>query len=349
MPLRCHDQNGQDLHAFDLAPPDWQVLADRNRMERHLRMPCCSAAVTLRRSSRRTPYFAHKAVGDCVTAPETEIHLRFKQIAVEAARAQGWDAATEVDGMSPSGERWKADVLARKGDVAVAVEVQWSNQTRDETLRRQERYRQSGVRGLWLFQRPCYPASRDLPAAQIIVGADDACAVVSAGQRMTARSFLEAAFSGRLKFGTPLGVLATVSIRVAPVQCWHKACQARTRIVTGVDIAFGSSVRSFTVTDFSKHPDLFLEISREIPSGLGVGQIKPRFSKTAGGAYLSNGCVSCDRLFGDQFEIHARYDEEVASTFPLRVTPEWQALVERGSEDDEWAIYEVDELPPHSA
>jgi competence protein CoiA len=149
MPLRCIDEHQNGVHAFDLSEEAWHSLAERNKRERHLRMPCCAAEVALKRSKLGTRFFAHKAVGKCVTAPETEHHLRLKQLAVEAARSQGWDAKTEVSGLTPSDELWRADVLAVKGNAKVAVEIQWSNQTVDETLRRQERYRLSGVRGLW--------------------------------------------------------------------------------------------------------------------------------------------------------------------------------------------------------
>jgi len=156
LPLRCIDQNGKSIHACDLPSAVWDDVAERNRKDRHLRLPCCSAKITLRRSSRGTQFFAHKAVGTCVTAPETEVHLRLKKIAAEAARARGWEAETEIADVSPSGERWQADVLARKNGLRVAIEIQWSSQTIEETLRRQERYRQSGVRCLWVLRKKAF-------------------------------------------------------------------------------------------------------------------------------------------------------------------------------------------------
>src|SRR5262245_32209148 len=130
MPLRCVDPIADcDIHAFDLSPDDWRLLESENRVSRHLKMPCCRAQVVLRKSSRGLQYFAHKAVGECSTAPETEAHRRLKQLAVEVARAYGWVADTEAIGMSDDGECWRADVLARKGTAKVAIEIQWSIQT----------------------------------------------------------------------------------------------------------------------------------------------------------------------------------------------------------------------------
>ena len=152
--LRCVNlAEEKSLFAFDLAPDEWDQLRMANRKSRLLRMPCCDTEVVLKTSKLGTRFFAHKRAGDCTVTGETEHHLRLKQIGVEVARSFGWEAETEVPGKSPAGDGWIADVLATKDEAKVAIEIQWSSQTLEETLRRQRRYADSGVRCLWLMRR----------------------------------------------------------------------------------------------------------------------------------------------------------------------------------------------------
>ena len=51
-------------------------------------------------------------------------------------------------------------------------------------------------------------------------------------QILPMRALLDAAFSGRLRFGVPANIGATVSVRGAATNCWHPRCRAQTRIVT---------------------------------------------------------------------------------------------------------------------
>ncbi|MCK3776682.1 hypothetical protein MZK49_08045 [Ensifer sesbaniae] len=343
MPLRCVDETGNDVYAFDISAEEWRALSKRNRESRTLRMPCCSAPVTLRRSSRGTQHFAHKAAGDCTTAPETEAHLRLKQIAVEVARKHGWDVKSEVTGTAPSGEVWIADVLAQKNTAKVAIEIQWSPQTNEETMRRQERYRQSGIRCLWLFRKPGFPVIEALPAAQVAEQNGTYHAHFSC-QRMSVESLLDAAFGRRLRFGIPSPGTAFAQIRVGEGDCWKNNCRAKTRIVTGVDVSFGSYTARFSVSELGEYPALFEDIFRHLPHVPRLGHLKRRFSKTRERAYMSNGCYRCDSLFGDFYEFEAQYFEEVVSSFPIHVSPEWKQAIENSGYVPEWAVYSPAEL-----
>lgn len=347
MPLRCLDESGNSIQAFDLPDDGWQTLQQRNRKERHLRMTCCASPVALKRSRLGTQFFAHKAKGSCTTAPETEMHLRLKQIAVRVARAHGWDAETEVSGLTPSGEKWRADVLAWRGDAKVAVEIQWSSQTPEETLRRQERYRSSGVRGLWLLQKGDIPVTRELPAAMIVALPENKYdAVLSSGQRLPLDAVLDAAFGRRLKYGIPDDVVGMVSLNAAATKCWHDRCRADTIIVSSLTVTFGPYRRDFLVSDFDSERQLFDWIYREIPPGLNIGRIKPRFSNTMEESYLSNGCVKCDRIFGRHFEIVERYNEQVICEKPILASGRWREMFICGQEDlSGWGVFGPEELP----
>jgi Competence protein CoiA-like family len=73
-------------------------------------MPCCQAAVVLKKSSLGTQFFAHQRTGACSTQPESREHLLAKDVIARAAIAAGWNAVTESrDAAQPSA--WMADVL----------------------------------------------------------------------------------------------------------------------------------------------------------------------------------------------------------------------------------------------
>lgn len=341
MPLRCFDPIAcKSVHAFELSSGDWLSLEIKNRRERHLRMPCCSSLVILRRSRRGTQFFAHKTVTSCVTAPESEAHLRLKRIAAEVARAHGWDAETEVAGVTPLGERWKADVLARRGKAQVAVEIQWSLQTNEETLRRQERYAASGVRCLWLLRQRRFPIDPSLPAARIGGSLDNGfTASVPTGfedQILPLEDFLGAAFSKRLRFGIPNGMKARIGVRAGKMSCW--SCGSDTRIITGVFLFVGPHEFKFSIPDLGEYPDACDQVLRRLPENLGIGRIKRRFSRTQKRAYLSNGCAHCDAIVGEFHEHDAWPDQEVYETF-TQIDDGWLRALNDEASDLGWAVY----------
>jgi competence protein CoiA len=344
MPLKCL-RGDEEIFAFDVEDEvAWKRLRESNAEARNLRMPCCGAAVVLRTSPLGTRHFAHARGGPCQTAPETAEHLLAKRIVVEGIRRTAWSAKTEQEGTTPEGERWRADVLATKGKGKVAVEIQWSRQDHDETLRRQDRYEEAGVRGLWLFRQFDLPmflnvipafrlrfdaASRSfsvsLPSAlyhPMRIGPKDKEDPKWWGQTIELSKFAEGVVRGRLKFSPAIDATLPLEISATPTTC--RRCGSTTKVVTDMRLA-ASKV-------FPGHPDIPLSLraleevvggaeflERWLPPTLlrrhGIGALKERRSGLDvenHGSYLSNGCVRCDALQARLFEDRLTGEEELA-------------------------------------
>ena len=147
----------------------------------------------------------------------------------------------------------------------------------------------------------------DLPVARVAKSddGDDYDALLGREfqeQRFGVREFLKAAFSKRLHYRVPRGCLGTASVWVGPIACWR--CKRDTNIVTSVQIdLLGSEPSVLRISDFEGHPDALRWVVEHTPKELRVGAIKPRYSKTEGGAYLSNGCGYCGSLIGRFFNM----------------------------------------------
>lgn len=356
MPLRCLDPTGKSIHSFDLSGDEWRALELENRQTRHLRMPCCSAQVVLKRSSRDTPFFAHMALGGCEVAPataETEAHLQLKSMAVMVARAHGWMAEAEVTGITPSGEPWKADVLALRGSHKVAVEVQWSNQPIAEILQRQKRYAKSGVRGLWLIRQPGFPITHELPAVRIMETLHGFQALIPSLAGLSARDrtnpkcwfhqtvsmgdFLNAAFSGRFQFGIPRNLDAAVSVRSGLVQCGQASCRAQARMLTSVEVLFGPNKCEFTALEIEKHPELLRIVLSQLSDNLHSNRDPVQ-------SYLKKECSHCGMALGRSFQQEAYFRPARAHTFAIRLSDHWRDAIARNARYDEdkkreWCVY----------
>ena len=327
-------------------------------------MPCCQAQVVLKKSPRGTQFFAHKSVGECSAAQETEAHRRLKWIAVDAARRHGWDAETEVAGTTDRDDQWRADVLARKGKHRVAVEIQWSSETNEEVSRRQERYAESGVRCLWLFRYGGFPVSRELPAVRVRGNLDEGfVALIPTGSgkpSLPVQEFFDKVFNRQFHFGLPLGCKAIIEVQAGLFLCF--SCLAKTRIVTAIVVDVGPYKYRFNMGDLVVDLELFKRIRGRIPDRLGIGSIKPRYRKAQKSYYLSNGCAKCGARLGDYEYNPGEDDETVCESptglrgdrwlhwsnwktvyrFPIRIDKIWQNAI-RQCEDyvETWGIYSM--------
>jgi competence protein CoiA len=350
MPLKCL-QDGNSVYAFDFSGADWEALKEQNRKLRHLQMSCCGARATPKTSKLGTQFFAHAKVDGCATPAETAEHLLAKVMVAEAVKAAGWQVDTEVSGCTPSGEQWIADVMATKGRARIAVEIQWSRQSQEETRRRQERYRQSGVRGLWLMQHPTLLREEETPTFLLRYNerSREFSVQIPSGRfrpefmgnrikdepmywqhNVALREFLIGSLSGRLRFAPAIGSRLAVTVFTAPVQCWK--CKKVTRSILslefGVDRLFrGHSKLSMKIYDFDEIEGCedFLDdvFSRERLQRHGIGTIMRRYSKTEKLSYLSNGCVHCDALQGRSFDHAHWYEAKPTYSIEAELSDRW--------------------------
>ena len=86
---------------------------------------------------------------------------------------------------------------------------------------------------------------------------------------------------------------------------------------------------SFNVAELGEYPELLSAVLSRLPANPKTGAIKPRYSKTQERAYVSNGCVRCDRIIGEFFEHCAWDDQEVVCTFPIRISESWKQAIEK--------------------
>lgn len=350
MPVSCLDEMEQKIQAFDLNSDEWAALRVENRKRRHLRMSCCGSPVVLKKSRRGTQFFAHTKIGRCLTADEREEHRVLKEMVVQVARNCGWAAEAEVAGTSPDGEKWRADVLATKGTVKVAIEIQWSGQIDEETLRRQERYRRSGVRGLWLLRQPEFPMSKDLPAVCIGGNLDygfrallphwwgsmsraDRREMKGWKSNLPMHEFVRAALSERLKWGrvTDVAKAGIAKVVVAEADC--EECGVVTDIILGVDLVIADETIEVSLRDLTGFEALIEQLRSKLPETFDQEHLKLRYSRTLRERYLSNGCSGCDRLHGDFFMPGYRNEARVLCEFPVSLSGGWSQLIQ---ESDDW-------------
>ena len=364
MALRCVAGDETDLEASAFDKDSWEALRAQAGVRHHLRMPCCPAQAVLKTSPLGTRFFAHKARGACEWKPETPVHLHLKKLALMAAREAGWDARSEVTGITPGGERWTADVLATKGCFKVAVEIQWSRQTDKETLRRQERYRRSGVRGVWLLRQPGFPVSRDLPAACIGGSIDEGLKIlipcwpaVTTRDRKEKRRwfqtlepapFMQAVFGTRFQFGTRFlfrsgtAIKLTLCIETGLIDCWK--CGAETRIVTWLTCKFGPHEIRHDLDLASSVSGLAGAIRAAVRHRPDIGLVRERYSRTEGGSYISNACAHCRAMIGRFFEHRAWYSEtETVGEIELPINAELRNRIEQQTQ--RWAVWVPEPKP----
>jgi len=154
------------------------------------------------------------------TQGETPAHQRAKAEIMRACGTANYEAVAEF-----AGDGWRADVLASRGDVRIAFEVQWSFLKLRDTLARQRRYAEAGVRGCWFFRHPPaqITARRDLPLFHLYANADDSFTISLNGTMHPFEVFVTRLLQGRVRFceTAQIAPQQTVNIGFYALRCPH--------------------------------------------------------------------------------------------------------------------------------
>lgn len=144
--------------------------------------------------------------------------------------------------------------------------------------------------------------------------------------------FVRGALQGKLKWAPADGGTFPLKVLCADTPCW-KWKDTSLVISLEVDIANrypGHPNAELEIYDFEETPDILRTIiAEEDRVAAGIGMLKPRYSKTMGEAYLSNGCRHCDAIHGQFFD-HDYMDSTIPKIVSkIDLTPD---LIERMEE-----------------
>jgi hypothetical protein len=328
MPLRALI-DGRDLVAPLLDETEWDDLRAEVKAKRvALSFPCCDAAACPRVSKPGTRHFFHRRANGCSSAGETFQHLWAKAEIVRACADAGWAAQTEV-----AGDGWRADVLASRGNAKVAFEVQWSPQDEETCRFRQQRYGAVGIRGCWLYRGETpSPAERELPIFRLVPDKETVALVELAGRRFGVREFATSLLGGKVRYSATRNARLRVSF--VDYRCWN--CKRPAHIYYAQQQSRCGHSLSWSTAEGWEDADGFdpavLNLVRGwlaaegSSSGIKLGAIKTRHSKTLASSYLSFGCPHCNRIFGNFFIRSDLLDAMVEDYHVARIETEVSAL-----------------------
>ncbi len=312
MPLRAF-LNGQEIISLEYSDSEWTELKDKiKKNNNQLTLPCCNQAGFLRTSIKGLKHFVHAKSGNvCDWKPETPEHLRSKIEIVKACHENDWKAIPEF-----SEKDWRADVLAIKNEMRIAFEVQWSKQTMEDTKFRQQRYKESNVRGCWFFRTlpkvskfdSSILVDKEIPSFEIHKDEIGEIMVNFTNDRIPLKDFVTKLLKRNIKHCEHyrLQPKQEVEIVIYETSCWKcKKLQhgftvdQHLKTICNKDMYLMGSM--WDGDDIDKHPVILSAVKEIMKSekDIKIGQVKRRYSKTIESSYLSNGCYYCDVIFGD--------------------------------------------------
>jgi len=317
MPLRAYIGN-EEIISIDLDEKQWEDLKKLVKSKMTiLTLPCCKQQGFLRTSNKGLRHFVHARSKDtCDWKPESAEHLKAKTEVIEACKENGWKAIPEF-----SETNWRADVLAIQNEKRIAFEVQWSRQTFVDTDFRQNRYKDSNVRGCWFFRTApkelrehddTLKALKEIPAFKIFKDENSNIIAQLKQTQMPLKSLVDSLLKGQLKYceHVRLKPRQEATIVFFETTCWK--CDKPQHLWTVEQNFISVCNQGFYLIgtlrnhkDIDKSPQVYNAVKKFLQTGKGnklkIGQLKNRYSKTIQDSYLSHGCFYCDAIFGDWF------------------------------------------------
>ncbi len=315
MPLRAIIENKEVISTF-LSKEEWISL--RNYIKSNNVDVLISQTFKkgyLRTSKLGLQHFAHKKGEKPENwKPESQQHLLAKSEVLLGCKDAGWDAKSEF-----SENDWIADVIAIKGKIRVAFEIQWSRQSYEKTLERQNKFKNSNVRGCWFIKNPPKEicdwekkiiAEKETPIFRIYETEKGEICIDLYGNKIPIRQFVKALLNHKIKYCTHLVSKENQNIEIifSEIKCWK--CKTNQHIYIIQDTLESKCGQQIELQDddwsnnsFKHNPQIHNIVNNFLKTEKGksikIGEIKKRYSNTIKSSYISFGCIKCDSLFGD--------------------------------------------------
>jgi len=323
MPLRAL-VNGVEVIAPMLSDAEWEALRAAGGQ---VILPCCGSEGYLRRSPMGTPHFAHKRGAHCeVEAGETIYHLKAKADIMVACQNAGYAALTEV-----AGDDWRADVLAERGSVRIAFEVQWSFLRLDDAIFRQERYARDSVRGCWFFRNPPPQlmrgdrvlAQQELPIFHLYANADYTFSLMVNGRLRSLGEVVEALLGGKIRFCETAQASDEQTLEIVPFTVKCPSCGRPTHVYHAEPVLAARCGRTFRTHPLEFKREVLAavrELARDQPQ-LQFGSPQERIT-SSGKKELLFGCAHCSAPIPPEHIEMALYGTQrlaTAERFPVTI------------------------------
>ena len=208
-------------------------------------------------------------------------------------------------------ERWSADIVVNCSTYKVAFNVCKSPSKVEETYKAM---REEHVCGCWLLMpaknsvflpnnMPCFKLSEKSDIIQVFLNSkfdSDSSNVIALD------AFIPSLIKGGIKFAQNIKV-KYIEVCFFEMECWKCHKESHVYFINRLLSSDGISVpyNNASTNEWEFNPMVINAIKQYVKahpeSGVKMGEIKPRFSKTVEKVYPSFGCVYCDSIFGNHF------------------------------------------------